>query len=174
MSPQTRHSDTDQQHPLPWRHRAVAPASQQLLPSLLKGMLTPSLPSVVAQPTLSAVPWVRLHPPCPTERAAGTPLPPASILVHPTPHPTNTMPSLSPAQMGPAVCKGWKAWASTAQGCSVPVQHQKQHRAYDAFVFLSLSIKVFPYFHATQLSYQPLLLTLILAMSLLSPVVKYS
>lgn len=87
MSPQARHSDTNLQHSLPWRHREVAPASQQLL--------SPSLPSAVALSILSPISHDRLHPPCPTERAAGTPLPPASILVYPTLHPTSTMSSLS-------------------------------------------------------------------------------
>lgn len=78
------------------RHR---PAASTSLEAQRGCTCQPTIP--VSQPAISGgsvfllFPRTGSIPTCPTERAVGTPLSPASILVYPTLHPTGTMSSLS-------------------------------------------------------------------------------
>jgi len=134
-------------------HRG-SPASQQLLPSL-HAALEPAISGGSAHPSagqsLRAIPWARLHLPGQAPSLLPSPCPPS----HPSPascrdplapclHPCSSrspphkphIPAVS-VQRGQAVCKGRTAWASAAEGCSFPEQHQEWHQAYNIFVLPS-------------------------------------
>lgn len=126
--------------------QGVLPASCQLLPSLCaaisRGSAHPS-----AGRSLRAIPPVGLHPLC-LPPVPPSPSPPVSCRESITPrlHPCSSrspnrkpqVPAVS-AWRGPALCKGGEAWASAAEGCSVPAPHQEQHQACKTSVLPSLS-----------------------------------